>query len=499
MKSLGIDVGSSSIKVSLMDIETGECVASSTNPSSEMPIDSLHVGWAEQDPQIWWRYICEGIQKIATKYSMREVASIGITYQMHGLITMSKEGTLLRKAIIWCDSRAVAIGAEALENIGHDYCFNHTLNSPGNLTVSKLAWVKRNEPEIFSCINKFILPGDYIVYLLSGSVSTTVSGLSEEILWNFKENRIADFIIDYFGIPHDMIPEVKESIGIQAYTNANTEKLLGIPKGTPISYRAGDQPNNAFSLNVMDVGEIAATAGTSGVVYCVTDIPKFDSQSRVNTFIHVNHTSKNPRYGILLCINGTGIMNSWIKRNIVQESMNYETMNELAESVPVGSDGLLVIPFGNGAERVIENRSLGASIFGIDFNRHTTTHILRATQEGIAYSFRYGIDIMREMGLKIDVIHAGYANLFLSPLFSRTLATLIGGRIELFNTDGALGAARGAALGAGYYKSREEAFSSLRCLHIIEPDKDDRKALEEGYKKWISIVKSQLNNSKIDK
>lgn len=493
MKSLGIDVGSSSIKVSLMDIATGECVASSTNPSAEMPIDSIYAGWAEQDPQMWWRYICEGIQKIATKYSMREVVSIGIAYQMHGLVTLSKEGTLLRKAIIWCDSRAVAIGAEALENIGHDYCLNHTLNSPGNLTVSKLAWVKRNEPEIFSCIDKFMLPGDYIVYLLSGSLSTTVSGLSEEILWDFKENRIADFIADYFGISHDMIPEVEVSIGIQAYTNAYTEKLLGIPEGTPISYRAGDQPNNAFSLNIMDVGEIAATGGTSGVVYGVTNTLKADPLSRVNTFIHVNHTPKNPRYGILLCINGTGIMNSWIKRYIAQESMNYKTMNKLAESVPAGSDGLLVIPFGNGAERVIENRYPGAGILGIDLNRHTTTHILRATQEGIAYSFRYGIDIMREMGLKHDVIRAGYANLFLSPLFSRTLATLIGARIELFNTDGALGAARGAALGAGYYKSREEAFSSLRCLNIIEPDKDDKEVLEAGYQKWISAVKSQLN------
>lgn len=493
MKSLGIDIGSSSVKVSLLDIETGECVASSTNPQSEMRIDAPHPGWAEQDPETWWYYACEGIRRIAAEYSMHEVVSIGITYQMHGLTLLDRAGKPLRKAIIWCDSRAVEIGAEAMENIGHDYCLAHTLNSPGNFTASKLAWVKRNEPEIFDKIHCFLLPGDYIAYRLSGKMSTSISGLSEQILWDFKEERRADFVADYYGIPHDIIPEAGVSIGIQAHTNKATEDTLGIPEGTPISYRAGDQPNNAFSLNVMEAGEIAATGGTSGVVYGVVDTPKADPLSRVNTFVHVNHRPETPRYGILLCINGTGIMNSWIRRNIIQQTADYAQMNTLAESVPAGSEGLLVLPFGNGAERVLENRTTGAGIVGIDLNRHTSAHILRAAQEGIAYSFRYGIDIMRGMGLKPDVIHAGKANLFLSSLFRRTLATLTGARIELFNTDGALGAARGAALGAGYYKSREEAFASLRRLEVVEPVKADREVLEKGYAAWCREVDSKLN------
>lgn len=493
MKSLGIDIGSSSVKVSLLDIETGECVASSTNPQSEMRIDAPRPGWAEQDPETWWYYACEGIRRIAAEYSMHEVVSIGITYQMHGLTLLDRVGKPLRKAIIWCDSRAVEIGAEAMENIGHDHCLAHTLNSPGNFTASKLAWVKRNEPEIFDKIHCFLLPGDYIAYRLSGKMSTSISGLSEQILWDFKEERRADFVADYYGIPHDIIPEAGVSIGIQAHTNKATEDTLGIPEGTPISYRAGDQPNNAFSLNVMEAGEIAATGGTSGVVYGVVDTPKADPLSRVNTFVHVNHRPETPRYGILLCINGTGIMNSWIRRNIIQQTADYAQMNTLAESVPAGSEGLLVLPFGNGAERVLENRTTGAGIVGIDLNRHTSAHILRAAQEGIAYSFRYGIDIMRGMGLKPDVIRAGKANLFLSSLFRRTLATLTGARIELFNTDGALGAARGAALGAGYYKSREEAFASLRRLEVVEPVKADREVLEKGYAAWCREVDSKLN------
>lgn len=493
MKSLGIDVGSSSVKVSLLDLATGECVASSTNPSAEMRIDAPRAGWAEQDPEMWWHYACEGIRALAAEHPMREVASIGITYQMHGLTLLDRAGNPLRKAIIWCDSRAVEIGAEALQGIGPEFCLAHTLNSPGNFTASKLAWVKRNEPEIFAKAAHALLPGDYIAYRLSGEISTSVSGLSEQILWDFKEERRADFVADYYGIPHDLIPEAGVSIGIQARTNRAAEELLGIPQGTPISYRAGDQPNNAFSLNVMEAGEIAATGGTSGVVYGVVDTPRADPLSRVNTFVHVNHRPEAPRYGILLCINGTGILNAWVRRNVVQQTADYAQMNDLAEQVPAGSEGLLVLPFGNGAERVLENRTTGAGIVGIDLNRHTTAHIVRAAQEGIAYSFRYGIDIMRGMGLKPDVIRAGKANLFLSPLFRRTLATLTGARIELFNTDGALGAARGAALGAGLYKSREEAFASLRRLETVEPVTADREALEAGYAAWCRAVESKLN------
>ena len=492
MKSLGIDVGSSSVKVSLLDIASGACVASSTNPSQEMPIDALQSGWAEQDPEMWWNYAVEGIRKIAAEYPMSDVVSIGITYQMHGLVVLDKANRPLRKAIIWCDSRAVEIGAEALEAIGRDYCLEHALNSPGNFTASKLAWVKRNEPELFAEVEHFILPGDYIAYRLSGRVSTSVSGLSEQILWDFKEERRADFVADYYGIPHAMIPEAGVSIGIEARTDKATEELLGIKEGTPISYRAGDQPNNAFSLNVMEAGEIAATGGTSGVVYGVVDTPKADPLSRVNTFVHVNHTPATPRYGILLCINGTGILNSWMRRNVVQQTIGYAEMNDLAMEAPVGSDGLVVLPFGNGAERVLENRTTGAAMVGIDLNRHTTAHILRATQEGIAFSFRYGIDLMRELGLKPDVIRAGKANLFLSPLFRQTLSTLTGARIELFNTDGSLGAARGAALGAGYYKSREEAFASLTCLEVVEPKEEEREALEKSYELWKAAVKARL-------
>ncbi|MEG1648502.1 MAG: FGGY family carbohydrate kinase, partial [Rikenellaceae bacterium] len=345
MKSLGIDIGSSSIKVSLMDISSGECAGSVSLPDSEMTIDALKSGWAEQFPLMWWDYVCSAITLLGQHFDLKEVASIGITYQMHGLVCVGSDGVPLRKAIIWCDSRATEIGAEALEQLGRESCLSRTLNSPGNFTASKFAWVMRNEPDIFAKTTSFMLPGDFIAYKLSGKINTTLSGLSEQILWNFKEDKRADFVAENYGIPLALIPNELPSIGIQAYTDQSTATLLGIKKGTPISYRAGDQPNNAFSLNVMENGEVAATGGTSGVVYGVTNLPKADPLSRVNTFLHVNHSSEAPRYGVLLCINGTGILNAWVRRNIASD-MSYDEINNLCEMVEVGCDGVSMLPFG---------------------------------------------------------------------------------------------------------------------------------------------------------
>ena len=493
MYSLGIDIGSSSVKVSLLDIQSGKCVATATNPKTEAPITALRKGWAEQSPDMWWIQILGGIAEItAAGYSMYEVGCIGITYQMHGLVAVGADGKPVRDSIIWCDSRSVELGREAFEAIGPDKCLDRLLGSPGNFTASKLAWVKRNEPEVFSRIKYFMLPGDYIAYKLSGKIATTETGLSEQTLWDFKKGCRADFVADYYGFSPDLIPSTVPSIGVQAVTNADTQALLGIPEGTPISYRAGDQPNNAFSLNVLRPGEIAATGGTSGVVYGVTDIPKADPYSRVNTFLHVNHTSEAPRLGVLLCINGTGILNSWIRRNVCPE-LSYPQMNELAATAPAGSDGLTILPFGNGAERVLEGRSVGAALGGVDLVRHSRAHILRATQEGIAFSFLYGIDVMRGLGLNPAVIRAGRANLFLSPLFRRTLATVCGSTIDLLDTDGSLGAARGAALGAGYYKTPEEAFSTLAVVGREEPDPSWKAALDEAYSRWKNNLESILN------
>ena len=488
MYLLGYDIGSSSVKASLVEAESGRCVASAFWPKSEAPIRSVQAGWAEQDPSQWMDYLKQATQQVrqqAGYVDKQDIKAIGISYQMHGLVCVDKEKQVLRPSIIWCDSRAVPYGEKAFERLGGDWCLQHLLNSPGNFTAAKLAWVKENEPELFDRIWKVMLPGDYVAMRLTGEACTTVSGLSEGIFWDFAENAPSGKLLDYFGFDASILPPIRPTFGTQGLLCREAAEELGLQEGTPVCYRAGDQPNNALSLGVLNPGEIASTAGTSGVVYGVIGSVAYDPLSRVNTFAHVNHTAENPRLGVLLCINGTGILNAWMRRNVAKD-LGYDTMNELAAEAPIGCEGISVMPFGNGAERMLGNREVGCSFHGVNFNRHSRAHLLRAAQEGIVFSFCYGIEIMEQMGMKVDRIRAGLANLFLSPIFRDTLAGTSGAVIELVDTDGAAGAARGAGLGAGIYRDAAEAFSTLERLAVVEPAKQTQ--YRAAYERWKSIL-----------
>lgn len=490
---LGFDVGSSSVKASLVDIDNGQCAASAFYPETEAPIKAINSGWAEQDPEMWWHNAKLSLKKIMAETGCKgeDIQGIGISYQMHGLVCVDKDLKPLRDSIIWCDSRAVPYGERAFNKLGADYCLSHLLNSPGNFTAAKLAWVRENEPQLFEQIYKIMLPGDYLAMKLSGKANTTISGLSEGIFWDFKERKVSEPLLNTFGINKDMIADIVPTFGIQSNVSAEAAAETGLAEGTPISYRAGDQPNNALSLNVFNPGEIASTAGTSGVVYGVLGEVGYDKKSRVGTFAHVNYTDIQTRLGVLLCINGTGCLNSWIHRNIAPE-LSYAKMNELAAKAPIGSDGVSIIPFGNGAERVLENRETGCSIHGINFNKHNRAHIIRAAQEGIVFSFCYGMEVMQDMGMDIHNIHAGKANMFLSQLFRQTLANTSGATIDLYETDGSVGAAKGAGMGCGIYKDNNEAFASLKKLVTIEPEPNMAQQYQEAYIRWKTILGKQL-------
>lgn len=493
---LGFDVGSSSVKASLVDSDTGVCVASAFYPEKEAPIIAVKSGWAEQDPQMWWDNAKLSLKKVMADSSVKgdDIKAIGISYQMHGLVCVDKQQQVLRPSIIWCDSRAVPYGEKAFENIGADKCLSHLLNSPGNFTASKLAWVKDNEPQLFERIYKIMLPGDYIAMKLSGTINTTISGLSEGMLWDFKNKDVAKFLLDYFGFDESLIADVVPTFSVQSEVSESAAKELGLKAGTPISYRAGDQPNNALSLNVFNPGEIASTAGTSGVVYGVLGESNYDRKSRVNTFAHVNYQKDIERLGVLLCINGTGILNAWMRRNVAPEGISYSDMNDMMVNVPIGSEGITIIPFGNGAERVLENREIGCSVHGINFNKHSKAHLMRAAQEGIVFSFCYGMEVMQQMGMDIHKIHAGKANMFLSELFRNTLAGVSGATIELYETDGSVGAAKGAGMGCGIYKDHDEAFATLKKLAVIEPDEKLRSEYLQAYSLWKEKLLQQINH-----
>ncbi len=495
MYLLGYDIGSSSVKASIVNAETGKCVSSAFFPKSEAEIIAVKQGWAEQRPEQWWEHLKQSTAAVLaeSKVNPADIKAIGISYQMHGLVCIDRDHNVLRPAIIWCDSRGVPYGEKAFDELGHEKCLSHLLNSPGNFTATKLKWVKDNEPEVFERIDKIMLPGDYIAMKLTDRVCTTLSGLSEGMFWDFKNGRVADFLMEYLGFGSSIIPEIVPTFSVQGQVTAHAAAELGLAEGTPVCYRAGDQPNNALSLNVFNPGEIASTAGTSGVVYGVNGEINYDPKSRVNTFAHVNHTNEQTRLGILLCINGTGILNSWVKRTVAPEGISYPAMNDLAAQAPIGSEGVSILPFGNGAERVLQNREIGSSIHGVNFLKHGKQHIVRAAQEGIVFSFQYGIEIMEQMGMDVKKIHAGHANMFLSPLFRETLAGVSGATIELFDTDGSVGAAKGAGIGAGIYKDNNEAFATLDRIEVIEPKEADRQAYCDAYGLWKQRLETILN------
>lgn len=490
--TLGLDIGSSSVKVSLLELETGSSAGSAFFPAKEMAISVPHSNWAEQAPEDWWANLTLALKQVLAQTRIKpfQIKAIGISYQMHGLVPLDKEGEVVRPAIIWCDSRAISHGKKAFDELGQDWCLHHLLNSPGNFTASKLKWIKEEEPETFARIEKIMLPGDYIAFRLTGEKNTTFSGLSEGIFVDFQKDAVSQELLDNLGFSSDLLPSLVPTFGIQGHLLPHVAGDLGLEAGIPVAYRAGDQPNNAFSLNVLNPGMVAANAGTSGVVYGVSDKLAFDEFSRVNTFAHVNHSREQRRLGILLCINGTGILNAWLRQNTTC-NLSYPEMNELAAIAPAGSEGLMFYPFGNGAERVLQDANPGAFLRGLNFNIHRQPHLLRSAQEGIAFSFRYGMDIMQTLGVDAKVIRAGMTNMFQSPLFRQTLSNLTDATIELYDTDGSLGAARGAALGAGLWKSPGEAFHHLTRLETVTPE-GDTKLLNESYEKWKQFLEKLI-------
>jgi xylulokinase len=492
MLLLGIDVGTSAIKVSVVDANTGKVVGKSQYPETETAILAPQSGWAEQSPMQWWADVQMAIKKAhaANNYNAADIKAVGIAYQMHGLVLVNDKNEAIRNSIIWCDSRAVHFGDAAEKTLGKAYCMHHLLNSPGNFTASKLAWVKAHEPNVYQQTSKIMLPGDYIAMQLTGTIGSTVSALSEGIFWDFKLGKISSELMQHFGFDESLLPAVQPVFGAHGYVSKTAAAATGLPAGIPVSYKAGDQPNNALSLNVMQPGEIAATAGTSGVIYAVDKLHEADAASRINSFAHVNYSVQVPAIGHLLCINGCGIANKWIADKC-KSFAHYSALNEAAAALPQPS--LLLYPFGNGAERMLGNKNVGAHIAGIDFNRHHDVALYRATQQGIAFAFRYGLDIMKSNGLQPQMIKAGSANLFLSNFFAQSFANNCHTPVALYNNDGATGAAIGAGIGASIYSNSEAAFLHLQPLRIFEPvlaaDNEDM------YDKWLAGLQQLLQNS----
>jgi xylulokinase len=490
MYHLGIDIGSSSIKAALVEISSGKSIGVVQQPDEEMGMFAQKNGWAEQNPNNWWFHVCNAIKDLKTKFNVNrsQIKGIGISYQMHGLVIIDRNGEPLRKSIIWCDSRAVSIGRKAYTEIGEELCNANLLNSPANFTASKLKWVQENEPDIYKRIYKFMLPGDFIAYKFSNEINTTISGLSEGIFWDFKNNSLADFLFNYYNIDKSLVPDIVDTFSLQSKVSKKGELESGVQEGTPIYYRAGDQPNNALSLNVFKDGEVAATGGTSGVMYAVTKNLSGKESTRVNNFAHVNYRQSNQLVGKLLNINGAGIQYRWLLNNLSVSS--YEEMNNLASEIPIGSQDLCLIPFGNGAERMLNNEQIGTRILNLNLNTHHKAHLCRAALEGIAFSFVYGMEILKSDGIEPNVIRAGNDNLFRSEIFANTVATLIEQEIEIYNTTGAVGAARAVSLHKGDFETFGKLIMNNDHVMTFMPlkNKEPYKRAYNNWKKELELI-----------
>jgi xylulokinase len=491
MYAIGYDIGSSSVKASIVNIDSGKVIAIGKYPESEMHMEAKCQGWAEQDPEMWWESICILTKTLLSENNLdaKQILSIGIGYQMHGLVLVDKNHQVVRPSIIWCDSRAAQIGEQALKDLGSAYCLGHLLNSPGNFTASKLKWVKENEPELFAKVHKWMLPGDFVAMKFTNEINSTVSGYSEGMFWDFKQNSTADHLLNYYGIPKEMMPDLVDTFSIHGRVTPDAAELSGLLAGTPVTYRAGDQPNNAMALKVLHPGDVAATGGTSGVVYAVTDKLDYDVQSRINGFAHINHTAEQKRIGQLLCINGCGILYAWMRKQVAASGQTYETMEKQLNGIPVGSEGLMIFPFGNGSERILNDKMMGARIDNLQFNRHTQDHLFRAALEGIVFSFAYGMEILQSIGILPTTIKVGNDNLFLSDTFTSSMANLLQCNIEMYDTTGAVGAAKASTVAIGIYASIDEAIDDMKPIKITEFRSDNRQYID-AYGQWSD----QLNH-----
>jgi xylulokinase len=481
---LGIDIGTGGTRAVLVDTK-GNVVASAT--SDHAPFRAIVDGWAEQDPADWWRAAQQAVHAVLETSGQpgSAVVCVGLTGQMHGAVLLDAAGKVLRPSLIWCDTRSVPQCDWLHRTIGRERLIELTCNPAlPNFTLTKLLWVRDNEPEIFVRVAHLLCPKDYVRFCMSGTYAMDVQEASGTLLLDVAHRCWSKEVAEAAGVPMAWLPELFESAEICAKVSAQAAQQMGLLAGTPIVAGAGDQGAGAVGMGILKPGAVSATIGTSGVVFAATDRPVRDPGGRLHTFCH----AVAGRWHVMGVTQAAGLSLRWY-RDTFSPSTSYETLSKLAERAPAGSEGLMWAPYLVGERTPYLDPDARAAFIGLTAT-HGQGHLVRAVLEGVTYSLRDTLTLFAELGIPVHGrvrLGGGGAR---GPLWQQIQADIYGHPVEILTAEegGAFGAALLAGVGVGTWPDVDTACDvSIHVAKYREPQPAARAVYDKGYAVYRKI------------
>ncbi len=486
MDFLGIDVGTGGSRAVLID-SSGAIVASAT--IEHAPFASPEIGWAEQNPEDWRRASIEAIRQVLANENVNaeDIAAVGLSGQMHGAVFLDKFDKVLRPSIIWCDQRTENQCRELTEKIGAEKLIELVSNPAlPNFTLTKMLWVRENEPEIWRKVKCVLLPKDYVRFCLTGDKATDVSDASGTLMLDVRNRKWSKEILAASEIGESLLPELYESAEITGTISAECAAETGLLKGTPVVAGASDNAAGAIGMGIVRVGSVSATVGTSGVIFAVTDKPSIDLRGRIHTFCHAAPN----RWHVTGVTQAAGLSLRWFRDNFSLNE-NYDDLTAESAKISVGADGLLWTPYLMGERTPHIDSNVRASLIGLTAS-HTKAHVVRAILEGVAFSLRDSLEIFKDLDIPIQTIKLGGGGAR-SSLWRQIQADVYGRAVEIVESDegAAYGAVLLAGVGAGRWKTIDQACGeTIRVAEKIEPNDESVEILNRQYQKYQTIYPS---------
>jgi xylulokinase len=446
---LGLDVGTSGVKAILV-APSGEVVGSATSP---LTLQTPHPGWAEQDPEAWWRATLDAIAGVRAKRPDTLVASVGISGQMHSSVFLDRTGTVIRPALLWCDGRTTAECEEITRRVGGEARLRELASNPAleGFTLPKVLWLRRHEPDAFARLATVLLPKDYIRYRLTGALATEPSDASATLMYDTAHLRWSEEIMRAVELPMSLLPDVGPSAGVLGRVSEAAARTTGLAAGTPVVGGGADNACGAAGVGVVAPGEVVTSWGTSGTVLAPTATPVVDPRLRAHTFCHVLPDLWYVM-GVVLTAGGAF---AWYQEQLARELAGVADaparLDAEAASVPRGADGVTFLPYLQGERTPHRDAAARGALLGLSL-AHTRAHLTRAVLEGICFALRDSLTILQEIGLAPAhrLLTGGGAR---SPLLRRLQSEIFGLPVTTVNREEgpAYGAALLAAVGAGAY------------------------------------------------